>query len=109
MASNVLPAREIVCVSLHKDKRTILAPYAFELAGNETFSQLLESLYIASVKDKLNTRFSEPITISDKTLVKCYIFNTSNGDKIEVSTALKTDKGVKKFRSFITFELSDKI
>jgi hypothetical protein len=52
MASNFLPAREIVCYSLHKDKRTILilAPYAFELAGNETFSQLLESLYIASVK-----------------------------------------------------------
>ena len=52
MASNFLPAREIVCVPLHKDKRTILilAPYAFELAGNETFSQLLESLYIASVK-----------------------------------------------------------
>jgi hypothetical protein len=49
MASNFLPAREIVCVPLHKDKRTILilAPYAFELAGNETFSQLLESLYIA--------------------------------------------------------------
>ena len=55
MASNFLPAREIVCVSLHKDKRTILAPYAFELAGNETFSQLLENLYIAGVKDKLNT------------------------------------------------------
>jgi hypothetical protein len=51
MASNFLPARE-----LHKNKCTILAPYAFELAGNETFSQLLESLYIASVKDKLNTR-----------------------------------------------------
>jgi hypothetical protein len=55
MASNFLPAREIVCVSLHKDKRTILAPYAFELPGNETFSQLLENLYIAGVKDKLNT------------------------------------------------------
>jgi hypothetical protein len=50
MASNFLPAREFVSVSLHKDKRTILilASYAFELAGNETFS-LLESLYIASV------------------------------------------------------------
>jgi uncharacterized protein YbcV (DUF1398 family) len=41
--------REIVRVSLHKNKRTILAPYAFELAGNETFSQLLESLYIAGM------------------------------------------------------------
>ena len=54
------------------------------------------------------TRFSEQITISDKTLVKCYISNTSNGDKIEVSTALKPVEGVNKLGSFITFELSDR-
>jgi hypothetical protein len=40
--------------------------------------------------------------------LKCYISNTSNGDKIEVSTALKPVEGVNKLGSFITFELSDR-
>lgn len=108
MASINVPASEIVCVSLFKDKRIVLAPYAFPLAGTETFSQILESLYVASIRDTLNTRFNEPITIGDKTLIKCYVSSSSNGEKIEMNTSLKAIDAVKMFGAYVSFELTDK-
>lgn len=108
MASINVPASEIVCVSLFKDKRIVLAPYAFPLAGTETFSQILESLYVASISDTLNTRFNEPITIGDKTLIKCYVSSSSNGGKIEMNTSLKAIDAVKMFGAYVSFELTDK-
>ena len=48
----------VVCVSLSHNTQEILAPYAFTAENEQTYSQLLEGLYLASAKDTLNTRFT---------------------------------------------------
>ena len=46
----------VVCVSLSHNTQEILAPYAFGAEIEQTYSQLLEGLYLASAKDTLNTK-----------------------------------------------------
>ena len=68
----------VVCVSLSHNTQEILALYAFTVENEQTYSQLLEGLYLASAKDTLNTRFKSPIAISDKTLIKCFVSKSAD-------------------------------
>ena len=61
--------KSIVCVSVKHNNIDVLDRYAFNVESNQTYSQRQEALFLASARDTLNTRFKQPISISDKTLI----------------------------------------
>ena len=78
----------VVCVSLSHNTQEILAPYAFTAENEQTYSQLLEGLFLASAKDTLSTRFKSPIAVSDKTLILLLYDSTKFSAYFHVHTYL---------------------
>ena len=84
----------IVCVSVKHKNIDVLDRNVFNVESNQTYSQLLEALFLASARDTLNTRFKQPIAISDKTLIKCFVAKSADfKDTIETNLSIKCEGG----------------
>lgn len=98
----------IVCVSVKHKNIDVLDRYVFNVESNQTYSQLLEALFLASARDTLNTRFKQPIAISDKTLIKCFVAKSADfKDKVETNLSIKCVGGCQLFGPFVHFQLND--
>jgi hypothetical protein len=76
----------VLCVSVYEGTgcNELLAPYAFTVGAEQTYSQVLEGLFLASSKYHMRTRFRNPI------FIKCYVSKSNKEvDRVEVNLSVK--------------------
>ena len=109
---NMLSNDEIICSNVLEDGKSIMDWYAISVNDSQNFSQVLEAMKIASVRESSTMsegcRFKGKINIKEDTLLKVYVSKDDGqkSPKIEVNMGLPVASTCRKCGSYISFSLN---